>query len=153
MLAAEGPFDRVADLYAGSGALGIEALSRGAAFCAFIEQNSRACRTIQRNLDATKFGAIASVICAVLPQAIDRLPGAFDLVLLDPPYEADQLPAALAKLAISEHLSPDALIVAEHRATTLLPEAIAGLTVWKLRRQGDAAVTIYRTAPASPVLP
>jgi len=138
----------VADLYAGSGALGIEALSRGATFAAFIEQNPRACRTIQRNLDAAKLGAIASVICAGLPAAIDRLIGVFDLVLLDPPYEADQLPTALAKLASSAHLSSDALIVAEHRATTELPDAIAGLTVWKRRRQGDAAVTIYRFMPA-----
>lgn len=153
MLAAAGPFARVADLYAGSGALGIEALSRGAEFAAFIEQNARACRVIQRNLAATRFADSAQVICATLPGAIDRLTGVYDLILLDPPYDADVLPDALGKLAVSEHLAAGAIVVAEHRATAVLPDAISPLAIWKHRRQGDAAVTFYRHAAPSAVVP
>jgi 16S rRNA (guanine966-N2)-methyltransferase len=153
MLAAVGPFARVADLYAGSGALGIEALSRGAEFATFVEQNARACRVIQRNLDATKFSGSAQVMCTTLPSAIDRLTGVYDLILLDPPYEAGALPDALGRLAVSERLAPGAIVVAEHRATTALPDTIGPLAVWKRRRQGDAAVTFYRHAAPSIVVP
>jgi 16S rRNA (guanine966-N2)-methyltransferase len=153
MLAAEGPFERVADLYAGSGALGIEALSRGAAFATFIEQNARACRVIQRNLDAARFSGNDQVMCATLPAAIDRLTGVYDLILLDPPYESGELPNALGKLAVSEHLAPGVIVVAEHRATAALPDAIGPLAVWKRRRQGDAAVTFYRHDTPSTVVP
>jgi 16S rRNA (guanine966-N2)-methyltransferase len=147
MLAAEGPFERVADLYAGSGALGIEALSRGAGFAFFVEQNVRACRIIQRNLDAARCAGNAQIICAALPAALDRLTGPCDLVLLDPPYDAGVLPDVLPKLAASDHLAPEAIIVAEHRATTVLPDSYGPLAVWKRRRQGDGAVTIYRRVP------
>ncbi|MGI8916140.1 MAG: 16S rRNA (guanine(966)-N(2))-methyltransferase RsmD [Chloroflexota bacterium] len=147
MLAIEGPFERVADLYAGSGALGIEALSRGAEFAAFIEQNPRACRVIQRNLEAAKCADRAQVICASLPAGLHRLAGAYDLLLLDPPYDAGELPRVLAQLAASDHLSPGAFIVAEHRATTTLLDDIGSLTIWKHRRQGDGAVTFYHHGP------
>jgi 16S rRNA (guanine966-N2)-methyltransferase len=152
MLATEGPFERVADLYAGSGALGIEALSRGAAFAAFIEQYARACRVIQRNLEAVHCAANAQVICATLPAAIERLTGSYDLVLLDPPYEAGQFPGALERLAASGRLSPGAIVVAEHRATTSLPDTLGDLAVWKRRRQGDSAVTMYRRGPSGPAV-
>ena len=144
MLAAAGPFSRVVDLFAGSGALGIEAVSRGAKFATFVEQNPRACRVIQRNLEAARCTANAQVICASLPGAIDRLTGAYDLLLLDPPYEAGQIPAMLERLVASEHLSEGAIVVAEHRATTSLPDTLGDLAVWKRRRQGDSAVTMYR---------
>lgn len=153
MLAAAGPFERVADLYAGSGALGIEALSRGTELATFVEQNARACRVIQRNLAATKFADSAQVICATLPGAIDRLTGVYDLILLDPPYEGGELPDALGRLAVSGHLAPGAIVVAEHRATTALPDAVGPLAVWKRRRQGDAAVTFYRHAAPTAVVP
>lgn len=153
MLAAEGPFERVADLYAGSGALGIEALSRDATFATLIEQNARACAVIRRNLAAAKLAARAQVVCATLPMAINRLVGRYGLVFLDPPYDSGALPAALEHLAASGHLTPEAIVVAEHRATAALPDAIGGLAVWKRRRQGDAAVTIYRLAPPAAVVP
>ncbi|HEV7215436.1 MAG TPA: RsmD family RNA methyltransferase, partial [Chloroflexota bacterium] len=108
MLAPEGPFERVADLYAGSGALGIEALSRGAAVAVFIEQNPRACRVIRRNLEAARCAANAQVICATLPGAIERLTGAYDLLLLDPPYEAGAFPGVLESLAASGHVAEHA---------------------------------------------
>ena len=146
MLAAAGPFARVVDLYAGSGALGIEALSRGAELATFIEQNPRACRVIQRNLEAARCTANAKVICAQMPGALDRLTGAYDLLLLDPPYEAGEVPAVLERLAASGSLAEGAIIVAEHRATTSLPETLGDLAIWKRRRQGDSAVTMYREA-------
>jgi 16S rRNA (guanine966-N2)-methyltransferase len=93
------------------------------------------------------------VMCTTLPSAIDRLTGVYDLILLDPPYEAGALPDALGRLAVSEHLAHGAIVVAEHRATTALPDAIGPLAVWKRRRQGDAAVTFYRHAAPSIVVP
>lgn len=149
MLAAAGPFERVLDLYAGSGALGIEALSRGATYAEFVERQPRACQTIQQNLRATRLEALATVRCGALPGMLDRLNGPFDLVLLDPPYDAGDLPELLVQLATLALLTPGALVVAEHRATTVLPAAIGALASWKERRHGDGAVRIYRYGPAA----
>jgi 16S rRNA (guanine966-N2)-methyltransferase len=147
MLAAEGPFERVVDLYAGSGALGIEALSRGAAHTVFVERQPRACQTIRQNLRAARLEGRATVLCGTLPGVLGRLDGPFDLALLDPPYDTSDLPEVLARLATPELLAPGALVVAEHRATTALPEAIGDLVTWKQRRHGDGALRLYRYAP------
>ena len=150
MLAPAAPFERVADLFAGSGALGIEALSRGAESATFVERQPRACQTIRQNLRAVKLEAAAEVICATLPAALDRLGGSFDLVLIDPPYVSRELPALLARLVSLPLLAPGAVVVTEHAATAALPDVVDSLKVWKRRRQGDSAVTLYTYAPATP---
>ena len=146
MLAPAEPFERVADLYAGSGALGIEALSRGAAHATFVEQQARTCRVIGQNLRAARLAEAATVVCAALPGALARLAGPFDLVLLDPPYDTVDLPALLERLAALGLAAPGALAVAEHRGGRELPATIGPWQVWKQRRQGDGAVTLYRHA-------
>ena len=149
MLAPAGPFRRVADLFAGSGALGIEALSRGAEHATFVERQPRACQTIRHNLRAAKLEDIGEVICATLPAALDRLHGPYDLVLLDPPYASDDLPVLLARLAGRTILATDAIVVAEHAGTSTLPDVIDSLKVWKRRRHGDSAVTLFTYEPAT----
>ena len=88
------------------------------------------------------------VICAALPAALSRMTGPFQLALLDPPYEAGELPQVLARLARSDLLTPDAVVVAEHRASTALPDCIGRLAVRKRRRHGDAVLTTYRFSPS-----
>jgi len=78
---------RVLDLYAGSGALGIEALSRGAHWCDFVEQDRAACAIIRENLALAGFQERTRVHCMSVEKALDRLDGPYDLVLMDPPYE------------------------------------------------------------------
>src|SRR5436305_455422 len=87
----------VADLFAGSGALGLEALSRGAARCTFVETDRSAIEAIRRNLAA--FGAEAEILA--VPAAQARLAGPLDLAFLDPPYGSGLAPAALAALPLA----------------------------------------------------
>ncbi len=117
-----GPIEgvRVADLFAGSGALGLEALSRGAASCTFVESGRDALAALHANL-ADLAPAGAQVVTGRLPTALARLSGPFDLLLLDPPYAAEGLLAAtLERLAASPLLARGALVVVEHTARSPL---------------------------------
>jgi 16S rRNA (guanine966-N2)-methyltransferase len=89
---------RVADLFAGSGAMGIEALSRGAGEAVLVESDARAAATVAANLEATGFAGRATVVRADVMRWLASRPGRFDLALVDPPYDWDEWPALLAAL-------------------------------------------------------
>ena len=144
MLEAAGtPLDSVVDLYAGSGALGIEALSRGAERCVFVDSSRQACRVIRENLDRTRFADRAQVTTARVGrwQAPDG--AAFSLVLADPPYGDDGAWTDIDR-AISRALDEESVIAVEHSARTEPPATLAGRPRWRERRQGDGAVALYR---------
>jgi 16S rRNA (guanine(966)-N(2))-methyltransferase RsmD len=134
-----GPLDGAAvlDLYAGSGAMGLEALSRGAESAVFVESSRDACRVINANLDKLRLNA--TVLCQDVVRAVTQEGGRYDLVLCDPPYEDDRS----ADLApdLSRILTPDGLLVYETPAR-VQPE-IAGLTVRTSRRYGSARLTLF----------
>ena len=141
----------VLDLYAGSGALGIEALSRGAAHAVFVERAPRCAAVLRENLAALGLSARAEVLGADALVALGRLAGAgrrFDLVLVDPPYASDEAARALAKLARSELLPEGAMVVVES-SRRRPPEAVEGLEVIDERRYGDTLITRLRPAEAS----
>jgi 16S rRNA (guanine966-N2)-methyltransferase len=135
-----GPVDDAAvlDLFAGSGAMGLEALSRGAASAAFVESDREACRAIDRNLE--KLGLTgARVVQQDVLQALARETRAYDLVLCDPPYgyEAhDRLAAHLSRV-----LAPDGVLVYETGKRE--EPGIEGLTVRTSRTYGAARLTLF----------
>ena len=108
------------DLFSGSGAIGIEALSRGANFAAFVEQNPKAVKCIQDNLNATKLAEKAEVLSMDVLSALRRLEGkkCFDYVFMDPPYDNLLEKQVLEYLKDSDLLSSDALIIAEASLNT-----------------------------------
>jgi 16S rRNA (guanine966-N2)-methyltransferase len=135
-----GPVDgaTVLDLFAGSGALGLEALSRGAASCVFVESDRDACRAINANLD--KLGLRATVLCRDVFSALAGEGGHYDLVLCDPPYEfkghvrlAPYLPRVLAE---------DGLLVYESSSRADPPE-VPPLDVRTSRVYGSARLTLF----------
>jgi 16S rRNA (guanine966-N2)-methyltransferase len=144
---------RVLDLFAGSGAAGIEALSRGAAAATFVEKDTGAAAVIDANLRATKLGGPAAVIVRV--DALRWLDGGpygapFDLVIVDPPYaESDLLRRVLAVLGAPDApLAPGARVVAKHFWRDRPPERIGMLAVERERRFGETALTFYRREEA-----
>lgn len=141
---------RVLDLYAGTGALGIEALSRGAEHATFVESARPALAALRENLRSLALGERASVIAERTEKWAARLaPGAprFELVLADPPWvDVARARDALAAIAASGALAPDALVVLEHAARDAAL-AIAGLEEEDTRRWGDTAVWIGRVSP------
>jgi 16S rRNA (guanine966-N2)-methyltransferase len=142
---------RVLDLYAGSGALAIEALSRGAAHAVLVERAPAALAVLRANLRSLGLEAVSVVIAAPLPRALDAAAraGPFDLVLADPPYGAlgaarDVLSSLLDRPGA---LEPRGRLVLEHAARDRAPD-LAGACVARTRRYGDTAVSFYAIASA-----
>lgn len=139
---------RVLDLFAGTGAVGIEALSRGAAHVVFVERDRDAVRTLRANLSALGLSRDrAPVVVADAVTSIARLGRTeppFDLVFLDPPYAGDLAARALTALAGSPVLGPGTRVVAQHFAKTVLP-VVRGLEPGgEPRRFGETALTFFR---------
>ena len=138
-----GPVDEAAvlDLYAGSGAMGLEALSRGAAFATFVESDRAACQAIHRNLEKLHLTG-ANVVCRDVVQALATERRQYDLVLLDPPYQMTDF-TALARY-LPAVLAPDGLLVAE---TAAAQEPDLPLDQRTTRRYGSARLTLFEHAP------
>lgn len=134
------------DLFAGSGALGIEALSRGARSCVFVERARRACEAVRTNLERTGLSGRAELLAASASSALARL-GArgrrFDVVFLDPPYDRPELlVGALETLDTLGLVAPDGLVAAEHRRGGL--ELPAGWEAGRSLESGASAILLCR---------
>jgi len=151
MLLPHMPGARVLDLYAGSGALGIEALSRGAAHVTFVEQAKGALAALQANLSALGLADVSSVVPAPVARALGRLGGAqqqFDIILMDPPYAQNLVPQTLQGVVEGALLAAGGILVAEHAGKSPSPAAPPPLQCMDLRRYGDVAVSVYSGAHA-----
>ena len=136
---------RVLDVYAGSGALGIEALSRGAGWCDFVESDPATCALIRENLRLTGFEDRARVYCLAVERANARLREPYTLILADPPYADREAVAALEALCSSGLVQPRVtVLVLEHSAREEPGASIGPLELVNSRRHGDSAVSIYR---------
>lgn len=136
---------RVLDLYAGSGALGIEALSRGADHCDFVERDRSACALIKENLETTGLEGQAKVVCAPVERALESLSGPYMLVMADPPYADMKAPEVMEALARSALIVPgETIVVLEHGARDEPKAALGTLSLVSSRRHGDSAVSMYR---------
>jgi 16S rRNA (guanine966-N2)-methyltransferase len=147
------------DLYAGSGAVGIEAISRGAARVAFVERDPAAARVLRGNLESLHISEgfrvhAGSVKTFLQKRAADAgpKPDPNDIVFLDPPYDAaDEYASTLNLLggSTAAHLAPDAVVIAEHRRKTALDERYGFLRRTRLLEQGDAALSFYVAEPTA----
>lgn len=142
----EWPFATVLDLYAGTGALGIEALSRGARHVDFVEPSSRARSSLIENLRRTGFSAKGSVHGKRAQTALSTFSGLYDLILLDPPYGDPSLTSTLDALGASTLLAPEALVIAEHSRSHVLPVQIGALALARQRFHGTTAISLFVTA-------
>ena len=135
---------RVLDLFAGTGQLGIEALSGGAESAVFVEKRPDALRLIQENLDLTQFSANAQVVPGDAMAYLASVRAPFDIIFLDPPYEGDLLERAIAHIARFDILAPDGIIIAESPVEKALPQLAAPYRIGREYRYGKIKVTLYR---------
>jgi 16S rRNA (guanine(966)-N(2))-methyltransferase RsmD len=135
---------RVLDLFAGTGQLGIEALSRGAAHAVFVERRPDAVRLIRDNLKTTDFTDRARVVQGDALEFLAGMRERFDIILLDPPYEAGLLEPVLERIVGFDILSPHGIIVAEHSQDRRMPELPAPYVLHKTYRYGRIALTVWR---------
>ncbi len=141
---------RFLDLYAGSGAVGVEALSRGAVEAVFVERGTAALRALRGNLKALGVEGRAGVQERTVAAALGRLQGSFGVVFLDPPYEdAKEYEATLRALGGSALVAEGGLVVAEHASRDGLAERYGRLRRTRELRQGDAALSFFATGDAS----
>ena len=145
---------RFLDLYAGTGAVGIEAISRGAIESVFVENHAAAAKLIRENLASLNIASGFQVFPADASQSLAKLsarPRApFDFVFLDPPYDAErEYLSALDSLAGSTLLSPNSIVIAEHRKSFQLSESFGALHRYRILKQGDAALSFFRLRPSA----
>jgi 16S rRNA (guanine(966)-N(2))-methyltransferase RsmD len=162
---------RFLDVFAGTGAVGIEALSRGAAEVVFIEKHPPAVALIRKNLESlgaavfqntkTGEGAGATVLCADALRGLEKLAAMhaakhtedrppFDFVFLDPPYAAtEEYARVLRFLGSAPFLAAGSLVIAEHHKKFDLPVHAGSLARFRVLKQGDAALSFYRFVPAA----
>ncbi|HEL1619242.1 TPA: 16S rRNA (guanine(966)-N(2))-methyltransferase RsmD [Streptococcus suis] len=134
---------RVLDLYAGSGGLSIEAISRGMEAAVLVERDRRAQAIIRDNIRMTKEDSKFQLLAMEAKQALAHLSGPFDLVFLDPPYAAEDIVADIIELSQRQLLSQDVMVVCETDKAVSLPEEIAELGIWKEKIYGISKVTVY----------
>ncbi|MDX2170724.1 MAG: 16S rRNA (guanine(966)-N(2))-methyltransferase RsmD [Deltaproteobacteria bacterium] len=136
----------VLDLFAGSGALGIEALSRGARHVTFVEQDRAARLVLARNLERCGFNDRATLLSVSVRRAVEdlgRRRALFDGALLDPPYGRGLAAATLTALGQSGLLAADAWVAAEHHVDDVLADRYGGLQLTASKRYGSTALTLY----------
>ncbi len=145
LAAMQADMTRVLDLYAGSGALGIEALSRGAGWCDFVEQRRAVCTVIEENLKATGQDDTAAVHCLSVEKALKKLHGPYSLVLADPPYDDPAAVSLLDGLARSPLVDiPNTIVLLEHSSRIQPSDSLGKMRLVKSLAHGDSAVAIYR---------
>jgi 16S rRNA (guanine966-N2)-methyltransferase len=142
LFAAALAWPRVLDLFAGSGALGIEALSRGAAHATFLEADRDAARVIDGNLRVTGLAERATVLLGPAQLTLSRARGPFHLVLADPPYrDAEALNEAVGRLP--PLLVPNSIVVLEQPAKDEPPDRVGELTLATTRHHGGTRISLY----------
>jgi 16S rRNA (guanine(966)-N(2))-methyltransferase RsmD len=140
---------RFMDLFAGSGAVGVEALSRGASICVFVDAYVEACRVIRANLMATRLYTNAEVHCREVISAIEiaaRKGRLFDCVFMDPPYDKGLLRRALERVSEGRILSEDAVVVVEHSKREPLPAVQGVCHRFRIQAYGDTMLSFYERA-------
>jgi len=134
----------VLDLFSGSGALGIEALSRGAGWVDFVESEPRCCAIIRENLKNTKLSEQAYIYCCSVDKAVSFLDKEYDIILMDPPYSNTSIGDFITKLATSSLINMDTTVVITHSPRLPLAPSYATLNLLKEHRHGDSCISIYR---------
>ena len=146
ILAPRLPGARVLDLFAGAGALGLEALSRGAVHVTFVERSRAAADTVRKNLERLGLGEEAELLRREVVSAIGFLAEqeqTFDIILLDPPYQSDLHASLLQRIGAASLVSHEGLVILEHHHKTALADAYGGLTRVREVRAGESCLSFY----------
>jgi len=136
-------WSRGLDLYAGTGALGIETLSRDADWVDFVDREPLCCAIIKQNLEKVGFLQKAHIYCCSITKALTFLNSKYDIIFMDPPYEDPSISSLVTQLAASKLVGNESLIVASHASRFPLDHSYNGLSLIKERRYGDTCISIY----------
>lgn len=135
---------KVADFYSGSGAMGIEALSRGAEWVDFVDRQRLCCDIIRQNLSKTKLEEKAHVYCCGVTKAISFLEGEYGIIIMDPPYANKAIGDVIMQLADSELVGDKTVVIVTHSSRFILESSYSTLSMIKEHRHGDSCIAIYK---------
>ena len=141
------PEARVLDLFAGAGGVGLEALSRGAAHATFVERDARAVHALRANVTTLGVERAARIVRDDVRRALSTLRregGRFDVVFLDPPYDADDVATTLEALAERDVLADGGVVVAQHLTKRAPAASFGALAAFRTRRFGETTLTFFR---------
>jgi len=133
----------VVDLFAGTGSLGLEALSRGARRAYFVDRDRTSIALVKANVGTCGVEERSVILCSDYGSAIGRIHDRADIVFLDPPYKAGLMEDCLNRLAASELLPEGGIVVAEHGREEILPDTVSGLRRIRDRKYGKVRVSVY----------
>ena len=138
--------ERILDLFAGSGALGLEALSRGGEDAVFVDSNPKCVSVMKENIEKCRFADKSKVLMMSVEAAFAKLEGeeAFNVVFMDPPYNKNFVIQTLTGLVKYDIIAFDGLVVIDHEHLEVLPESIEGYEKLKERKYGRSVVSIFR---------
>ena len=146
------PCTRVLDLFAGTGQLGIEALSRGADSCVFVDERDTACKVVRENLKRTKFESRGKVVRSDYHLFLKNCKEKFDIIILDPPYAEKFLENSLNLITEIDILQSNGIIVAERPLGKELPFEFEGYLRSKDYKYGKTLITLFRKVEEKSVL-
>ncbi|MFC1952250.1 16S rRNA (guanine(966)-N(2))-methyltransferase RsmD [Chloroflexota bacterium] len=135
---------QVLDLFSGSGALGIEALSRGADWVDFVEHKPYCCGIIKQNLEKTKFTAQAHIYCCSVAKALTFLDKEYNIIVIDPPYPDRSIDRIVTQVGESKLVGANSIVVVTHSPHFPLNSTYGTLNLIKEHRHGDSCIALYR---------
>jgi len=138
---------RFLDLFAGCGAVGIEALSRGARFVTFVESNRRHAQVIKENVELCGFKKSIEIFCTDVIAYLDKIgieKPSYDIVFADPPYDYPKWKILLSKILLNVNISNYGFFILEHSSRVSMPEEIQGVVLYGVYPYGDTNLTVYR---------
>ncbi|MDK2802562.1 MAG: 16S rRNA (guanine(966)-N(2))-methyltransferase RsmD [Oscillospiraceae bacterium] len=133
---------KVLDLFAGTGQLGIEALSRGANSCVFVDIDKISISTITKNIYKTNFQDISFVVNQSYDLFLSSYKGIFDIIFLDPPYKSGMIESSFNFM--ENILSKNSIIICEHSSIEVLPESFYSFSIYKIYKYGNISFTVYK---------
>jgi 16S rRNA (guanine(966)-N(2))-methyltransferase RsmD len=151
IIAPDLPEARILDLYAGAGALGLEALSRGASHATFVERGRAAAQAIVDNLERLGIADRAEIIQSEVAPALHQLAlrgELFHVILLDPPYRSDLHATVLKQIDKATVLVDEGFVILEHHHKLALPDTVGGLQKGRVVRAGESCLTFYARTPS-----
>lgn len=131
------------DLYAGTGAIGIEAISRGASMACFVEQDNLHLKNLENNLELCRLRDKSEIISGSASAFLKRVKQTFDIVFIDPPYAGLEIEKILISLKQGDMMSPGGRLIFEHQYKQILPKEIKGIYLEKQYRYGDTVLSFY----------
>ncbi|MFC1872393.1 16S rRNA (guanine(966)-N(2))-methyltransferase RsmD [Chloroflexota bacterium] len=140
----DGSWLQVLDLFSGSGAMGIEALSRGAGWVDFVDRERRCCAIIEENLHATKLADRAKVHCLDVEKALSLLDKEYGIVVMDPPYPKKNIGKVITKLAESRLIGDESVVIVTHSTHLSFEDNYSSLHLSREYRHGDSCIALYQ---------